>query len=192
MTTSALDLDQARADVAVAASRNQRRNRPTHLVVLAIALAAVSLIALLFMLQRRNDAKTAMSKERGVGDKATELVAQLRELKAAEDSTSVRYGGAESELTPSKFKNAANAVGLKHAPALPLRQAVDKEISGVHRLRWTYEVKDESMPNLMKWVQQVVRDIPGLEVYSISLKPEATQWSLKVTFSHWERAEQKK
>ena len=188
MTTSAIDLDQARGDVAVAASRNERRNRPTHLVVIAIALAAAAAIALLMMVRQRNSARSLLANEQRVGESAVELVAQLREIKAAEESTSIRYGGPESDLTPSKFSNAGAAAGLKQPPRLPDRQFQDRDMGGVHRTKWTYSVKDESMPNLMKWVQLAVRDIPGLEVYSISLKPEATQWSLKVTFSRWERS----
>ncbi len=194
MSSTAINLDDVRGDIAGAASRNERRNRPTHLVVIAIALAAISLVALLFMLRSRTSAQALLVKETKIGENAVELAQQLKEIRIAEESTTIRYGAAESDLPPSKFINAGAAAGLKNPIQLPTRNkpVADKDINGVHRIKVAYEAKDESMPNLMKWVQNVVRDIPGLEVYSISLKPEATQWVLKVTFSRWERTEPKK
>lgn len=192
MSSAAVDLDQSRGDIAVAASRNERSNRPTHLVVMAIAITAVSLVFLLFAVKSRSGALAEFAKEKKTGATAAELVVQLREIKSAEASTSVRYGRNESELLQSKFSNAAAAAGIKDFPQVFTRKPQnDRDIGGAHRTKVGYDVRDESMPNLMKWVQNVVRDTPGLEVYSITLKPEATQWFLRVNFSRWERTEPK-
>lgn len=188
MSSTAVDLDQNRGDIAVAASRNERSNRPTHLVIMAIALTAIALVFLLIATKARSGGLAELAKEKKVGTAAAELVAQLREIKSAEASTSVRYGKSETELLQSKFSNAAAAAGLKQFPQVyTKRPQNDRDIGGVHRTKVGYDVRDESMPNLMKWVQNVVRDTPGLEVYSITLKPEATGWLLKITFSRWER-----
>ncbi len=192
MSSTAVDLDQNRGDIAVAASRNERSNRPTHLVIIAIGLTAIALVFLLFAIKARSGGLAELAKEKKIGTTAAELVAQLREIKSAEASTSVRYGKSETELLQSKFSNAAAAAGLKQFPPVYTRKPQnDRDIGGVHRTKVGYDVRDESMPNLMKWVQNVVRDTPGLEVYSIQLKPEATGWFLKVTFSRWERTEPK-
>jgi hypothetical protein len=36
-------------------------------------------------------------------------------------------------------------------------------------------------------VEIATRDVPGLEVYSVRIRPETNQWDLNVTFSRWER-----
>ena len=53
--------------------------------------------------------------------------------------------------------------------------------------KFDYEVRDESLAALMDWMNRAVAAVEGLEVYSVSIKPEAQAWNLRVTFSRWER-----
>ena len=161
-----------------------------HLVIIAGLVAVVAVGVLLLAVNQRHDAMKTLGAERKKGEEIAEMVATYSELKTAEQNATVRFGQAE-DLKASKIKNAATAAGIKN-PQEPTRQDPGKDLGGVRRIKVSYEIRDESMPNLMKWIQIAVHDIPGLEVYSVTLKPEASQWLMKVTFCRWERVESKK
>ena len=60
---------------------------------------------------------------------------------------------------------------------------------GWNQVRYSYNIKDESLDSLLRWAQFVQDDVPSLEVYSVTLRPEATEWSLTIVFSRWEKPE---
>jgi len=81
-------------------------------------------------------------------------------------------------------------VGLKDRIPLPAARPPDVQRAlGSQQLRFDYEVRDEDLPRLLSWVQKCIADVSGLEVYSVTLRPEAHKWKLNVSFSRWERIE---
>jgi hypothetical protein len=71
---------------------------------------------------------------------------------------------------------------------MPGRTPVETKGAGVQRVRFEYRaVRDEKLEALLGWLGQATEDIPGLEVFSVTIKPEAAGWLMDVVFTRWER-----
>jgi len=55
-------------------------------------------------------------------------------------------------------------------------------------IRYT-ALKHEDLSVLMTWISSALADVPGLEVASVMLRPEAEKWSMDVRFTRWEKVE---
>ncbi len=177
--------EQARQDVAVAAARQARRNTPTHLIVLALLLLGIALICTLVAGASRAAAQERLDAQKRQSARVAELVARLNQFNEAE-RTGVQRWGQPAERVQSKIQQAAVQAGVKAAipPVNPTRSS---PIGNAQRIQFKYDIRDESLNSLLKWVELATRDVPGLEVYSVRIRPEANQWDLNVTFSRWER-----
>ncbi|MBU6413503.1 MAG: hypothetical protein KGS45_08515 [Planctomycetes bacterium] len=177
--------EQARQDVAVAAARQARRNTPTHLIILALLLLGIALVCTLVAGASRSSAQLRLDAQKRQSTRVAELVARLNQLSEAERSGIQRWGQ-PAERVQSKIQQAAVQAGIKAAipPVNPTRSS---PIGDAQRIQFKYDIRDESLPALLKWVEIATRDVPGLEVYAVRIRPEANQWDLNVTFSRWER-----
>lgn len=177
--------EQARQDVAVAAARQARRNTPTHLVIFAAVLLGIALICTLVAASSRSAAQDRLDAQKRQSSRIAELVARLNQLSDAERAGIQRWGQ-PAERVQSKIQQAAVQAGLKTAIP-PVNPTKSGPVGNAQRTQFRYDIRDESLPALLKWVELATRDVPGLEVYSVKIRPEANQWDLNVTFSRWER-----
>ncbi|MDX2146965.1 MAG: hypothetical protein SFZ23_05535 [Planctomycetota bacterium] len=181
--------DQARDEVAAAASRAESRNRPRVFILASSLALAIAFVMLVLGMGAKANADSSLRRERAQANEAVELLARLRQLdEAAKDSTKLPFGEQLSKIR-SKITDAASRAGLKSPPQLPVSDQVVRNVAaGVNRNTWTYEVRDPSLRAMLDWLQLAIKDIPGFEVYSVTLKPEQNQWYLRVTFSRLERS----
>lgn len=177
--------EQARQEVAVAAARQARHNTPTHLVILALILLGVALVCTLVAARSRSAAQDRLDAQKRQAGRVAELVARLNQLAEVERSGVQRWGQ-PAERVQSKIQQAAAMAGLKSAIP-PVNPTKSSPINDAQRIQFKYDIRDESLPALLKWVELATRDVPGLEVYAVRIRPEANQWDLNVTFSRWER-----
>jgi hypothetical protein len=177
--------EQARQEVAVAAARQARRNTPTHLIVIAVVLMGIALICTLVAAGSRAAALSRLDTQKRQAARVAELVARLNQLTDAERAGIQRWGQ-PAERVQSKIQQAATQAGLK-AAIPPVNPTKSSPVGDAQRIQFKYDIRDESLPALLKWVEIATRDVPGLEVYSVRIRPEANQWDLNVTFSRWER-----
>lgn len=189
-----LMIDAELHDARVAdAARHERANRPRHLVVLSSLLLLVAIGAVAYAWSERSAAFEQLSVQRGLADQIVELANKLKALEAKAAAEGRPKWGAPITEIRSKIQQAATVAGLKTASTLlPQEQTdqVDRKL-GVQRKKLTYrEVRDESLENLLHWVQSTAAEIPGLEVYSLEIhQPEPNQWKITVVFSRWERSD---
>lgn len=162
-----------------------RANRPTHLVFFAALVLGVALVVAI--LAWRADA--------GAGRSLRNRVAELTQIRDRAD----RLATLRAQLagSPAEDRNRpipdllstmgalAREAGLSDPPAVP---STDNDpFEGARRVSYTYTVRDESVENLVGWVELATERIPGMHTRRITLKPQANAWTMDVTFARFER-----
>jgi len=173
------------------AARHERTNRPRHLLVMSALLLVVAIAFVYIEWSKRSAAFERLQLQRDQANLIVETASKLKALEAKAAAEGRPKWGAPITEIRSKIQQAATVAGLRSASTLlPTEQTdqLDRKL-GVQRKKLTYrEVRDESLENLLRWVQSTAAEIPGLEVYSIEIhQPEINQWKITVVFSRWER-----
>lgn len=181
-------IEDFKSELGVVAMRQEGQNRPVRLVVVAGFVLVVSVIFLLWGISRKFSADSALSTNEERTKQILALADQLDRLKAAAQERGGATLGVPIESIRSKIIAAGAEAGMKNSIALP---TFDKARGGAdaEQQRLTFDVRDESLASIVRWIETAIGDTTGLEVYSISIKPEANQWNCKVTFSRWQWAQ---
>jgi hypothetical protein len=195
-------LEQARLELAATAARAERRNRPTALPAGAAALLAVSIVALLWAAAKRSSAELALADERRAAEEYVQASARLEQARALggdrpnpanESNDRIRsriIAAAERAGMTADHPGMTGASSLVPTVSTDLKQpaSADGKTPATQRSKFTYQnVKQSSLEAMIQWVNNAVEDIPGLEVFMISVKPEANGWNMTVAFTRWER-----
>lgn len=181
--------NESRYELATIAAGAARRNRPTHLIVIGFVLAAVAALALLVSFMQYQSAQTALSRQGTFGREVLDRIAELKAWqKVAADGKTRPVSTAQTEVG-SILQSAAARAGIKtSANLIPSRSQTPTRFQDVQRRKISYDdVRDESLDVLLKWLENAQKDVPGLEVYDLQIRPEANVWAMKVTFARWER-----
>lgn len=183
------DLADRRFELAVRASRQERANRPTLLLVLAGVVLAGSLVYLAWAALASLRAERALAAEIRNTDNVLRMTA---ELKALEQAGKERGRSGVGDPIPdifSRIQAAARDAGMATELRAP-RQTSDPRpgMAGVVGKRFEYaNVQEESLESILIWIDRATRAVPGLEVHTIALKPEPRAWTVRVVFRRWER-----
>ena len=86
------------------------------------------------------------------------------------------------------LKSIAASVGLESLAGV-LPKTSSNNLSNATKNNYTYTVRDESLENILAWVQASTEQIPGLRVSSIDIKPTNTTWTVQVVMYRYERFE---
>lgn len=185
-TMSSTAIDDLKAELGVVSLRQQSQNRPVRLLVVTGIVLVVAVIFLLVGISRKFSADARLVKDRAQTKEILILANRLDRLKVAAQT---REGGVgiQIEGIRSRILAAGTEAGLKNPIPLPRPEQSRGGVDAVQQ-RLAYDVRDESLDAITRWIEIALRGTSGLEVYSISIKPEANQWNCKVTFSRWEWA----
>lgn len=182
--------NDARFDLAMAAARAERANRPTYLLIGAAALLIVALAALLWSWQAKSAAESKLATEMALGQQFVDAAQRLRELEVTPKS-----GPSASEPIPdmgSRMQAAAVRAGMAKDAAsklLPIPSRDSTRSGNAVRKKFQYNnVREATLEPLVSWLSSATEEVPGLKVYSLTLKPDATGWTMNVTFTRWERS----
>lgn len=183
-----------RLELALEAARSERRNRPVGVVVIAGLLFGVALIYVLLAFSALAGAKSRLDATQVKASEAVRVASRLAALKAAEASGSGPRAFEKNANLLTDISTQAREAGFKPEnidKVIPKSTYVNRPsgTKGVLQRQYSYEVRAEPLPVLLDWLNRCTAKINGLEVYSVSLTPEAQSWFLKVTFSRWERDE---
>lgn len=179
--------EDERYELAGQASARERRNRPRGLLVLGLVVAAIGLITLGVGFLRDRSATADLRKHERQLAELVRLDAQLQALASADGPDDA------DELAPvpnllTQLEDLAIDAGLGKPPTPQPRPDRERTAEGLQRIKITYPTMRSSDPAvLLGWVRDATEQIPGLEVFSISLRPGATDWTMSVTFTRWER-----
>jgi len=87
----------------------------------------------------------------------------------------------------SRMEQLATRAGIKDKPQPP--RPSESTRGAVKVVEYNYSnVKDPSLKALLEWARLATAEIPGMEVYGLTLKPDPNNWNLTITFRRWERA----
>ncbi len=187
MPQTAEAMQELRDHLAGAGVRREQHNRPTVLLIAGGLVFAVTLVVLLVSVTQRLAADRDLSRERAQAQDLGAKAARLEQLNEAASQKGRSGIGAPIETIRSRISTVARESGVKGDVPLPTPKTGAKSASaGARQQRLQYEVRDESLDNLIAWMQNAAKDIPGLEVYSVTLRPEVNAWYCKVIFSRWE------
>lgn len=173
---------EARHELAAAAARNMTRNRPLHWLMLALVLFAAGFVMLLLSVSAKGSAQARLKAERRQSLEVQALVDRLVDLEAQ------ARGGARNRHEPvgalKRFEEIKGRTGLKSSVATSENTVT---LANAIKRTYVFNLREDSLEVLMRWVRESMEHIPGLELSGIELKPEPSQWSAKVTFVRWER-----
>ena len=172
--TTLAEQEEARLNLASVAARAERHNQPRGLVYGASVLL---LAALIFVGVAFEGSAGALKDLKTQRDQAQSVIKQAGELKALHEAAA--NGADVFQSAPqvlSRIQQAALDVGLKGRVPIPSQSVGRATVYKSQQRRFDYpEVKDESLPALLRWMDKAVADVPGLEVYAVTLKPDAAR-----------------
>ncbi|MCA9303894.1 MAG: hypothetical protein KC996_07220 [Phycisphaerales bacterium] len=177
-----------RYELASRAESQMRSNHPSHLVTIAALVLLVSVVIL--ALAWRNDA----GEHKRLSSKVYQLESIKNELKTLETlraQASTTQRNAEFDKISdmrSRQESIAASVGLESLAGV-LPKTSSNNLSNATKNNYTYTVRDESLENILAWVQASTEQIPGLRVSSIDIKPTNTTWTVQVVMYRYERFE---
>lgn len=178
-------IEELKAELGSVALRQEHQNRPVRLVIITGLVLAVSVMFLLVGVSKRFAAEAKLSRDKARATEMISLADRLEKIKVAAANREGGGLGVPIEGIRSRIMTAGTEAGLKNQVPLP---TIRKSRGGADAVqqRLAYEVRDESLDAIVRWIEKAVRGTGGLEVYALSLRPEANQWNCKVTFSRWE------
>jgi len=179
--------DDARFELAMRAAGRARRNRPTALLVASAAAFVVALAAAAWGFSTRASARSAFVREQSDRAQIERLSAELTQLE--ERQRQAADAGAMRPIPDlySRLEALATRAGMKSRPAPP-QPVPSARPGGITVTEYLYrDVRDPYLGSLLEWLRLAVTEIPGLELYGLTIKPEPNNWNLDVTFRRVER-----
>ncbi|MFO0830235.1 MAG: hypothetical protein U0637_00190 [Phycisphaerales bacterium] len=178
-------LDDLRAALAAQASRAEQRNRPrAYLLVACIVLIIGAWFAWDGFRRSAEAASAAENAERY----AQNVVKAAGHLKGLQSQGDIQVHAPMTSLY-SRIESMGTPAGLKKSVPIPSSQTRPERGLGWNLVKTTYVIRDLQLSAILKWIDLVVADIPGMEVHTISVRPQPTEWEVTVVFSRWEKAE---
>jgi hypothetical protein len=176
-----------RFELVLGAAARARRNRPVGMVAIAAVLLAVSLVFALYSVTSRAASRRGLVRAEKNAVQADVLIDQWKRLVQAEAADPRSGAGQPDQFKASKMEDLAIRAGMKTKPNTP-HPAEDKTRPGIVTKRYIYtDVRDPKLGPMLEWIRLGCAETPGLELDSLTLKPEPAGWKMDVTFRIWER-----
>jgi hypothetical protein len=186
--------EDTRFELAASAAARERRNRPMWIVgAAAVLLAGVLLVALLGISMNAS-ARADLRRELEDQAHVEQLLGQLRQLTEAQSDAGATNIGTPMTDLRTRLETLARTAGFKDAP-FSTNEDVRDIGNGIRIRKMPYfNVKAPSLGVVLEWLRLATQDpasrIPGLEVESLTMKPDPKDntWSMNFTLRRWERA----
>jgi len=176
----------ARFELAMGAAGRARRNRPTALLIAAAAAMGVSGVLALWGFSTRQAEMRAFSREQADAVEVERLTAEWARLDRLEKEGADANAGRPITDLYTRLERLAERAGIKETIKTPHPNPSTRGAGTLTEYAYQ-DVKDPSLGALMEWMRLATGEVPGLELYSVVLRPEPTTWNLSVTFRRWEK-----
>jgi hypothetical protein len=118
------------------------------------------------------------------------MAAEFKALSEQERASGTQRAGEPLQNFRSLMEGLATQAGLSTRPS-PTELAPDRRGSVVVRT-WSYDFQEASIKSVLDWLRRATVDpatrVPGLEVFSLDLKPAGEKWQVTLKLRRWERA----
>jgi hypothetical protein len=175
-----------RYDLAVASGAASRRNKPSHLVVLAGVIFVAACGVLGFTSCEASRADDRLDARASQLESIASMLAEIKAMEQAADPDAE----AANEPYPgfrSKVEEIAKQVGLSGELPFPNTNRPTSGIPGVSHVTFDYDVSEPDLAMLLAFAETTTEQIPGTRIASIELRPRAEEWEMKIRFERWER-----
>lgn len=182
--------DDARYELARVATIAERRNRPMFLLFLAGLVLVVTAVGALLGYGSKARAERELARQVTLSERITSDVRELERLRGqaeAEglgDGSDVAGGVGEGGGVLGRLQAAAKRAGVSGQLRIP--RETSRQEGDATFVEYTYQAVQDEIGPLLKWLDLARREIQGLEVRMIELKPRGDKWTLTVRFSRWE------
>lgn len=174
-----------RYELALAGDALARRNRPSHLVVIAGVVFIAACAALGFTSCRASEASDDLRRRTAQRNEIATLLAQL----AAADS---RGADPDAALTApysgfrSKMEELAEDAGIEGSLPFP-KEDRRPDIPGANRVTFQYTITNDELGPMLALLRSATEQIPGTHISSLRVVPKREEWEMSTTFERWER-----
>ena len=189
MSRGAPPADDLRQSLAGLAAGAEQRNRPRAFVLLAtlVLLAGVG-YAWSGLIQRSSSRHDASAAQRN-SEVTLKAAAELKALIDAQGRGAVTVVEPTSQLL-SRIEAAGPRARLKKPIPVGTKSVTPARDRTWNLVKVTYSnIKDQSLESILAWIRLSTELVPGMDVSVLTVRPEATEWSVSVTFSRYERTE---
>jgi len=181
--------EEVRMLAASQAASTQRRNRPVYLVYIALILLTFSLVWAMSSFGAYRKARQTLDKQlddaQTIRDNAI-AVQVLRDKTSADPERKLRD---QDPQFRGRLRAAAVNSGLNEVEAgIAISPPQEHRNLGSLLVRVTLECRHDTLPPLLAWLERCVVEFPGLEVYSVEIRPDAQKWNFKAVLNSWEKA----
>lgn len=181
--------DDARLELAMAAMRSERRNRPRFLLLIALLVLVVAVVNLLWTFTSRAAASASLGRATASLANIQGVISQLQTLD--ERRASSKYEP-DNDME-GKLSRYAVQLGLPRVEVAAKEPS--SSLKGFRKRTYTAQLPEEDPALLLSWVTKSTdgKTFPGLEVEQFKMVPGRTLesgkvgWTLDITFRRWER-----
>lgn len=161
--------DPSRLELMMAASANERANRPTFLVVLAMVVLIGAIIYLLVGLKALWSADERVALANNSTQRVIQLVAQVKATTASPMEASL----APDPRLGAKLEQAASAIGLQLSGDIATSVTSASVGAGLQQREFSAGASNADPAMVLAWLvkSQDHKEFPGLHVYNITLSP---------------------
>lgn len=189
--------DQARIELAMAASATERANRPRGLVIIAGLLLVAALIYSLMGLSARSATHSRVESARS---QTREVLKVVGRIKALQNQQATR-GLMPDPRVAKSIEELAAAAGVKADASgkpliVPETEVTGMAVPGIAQKKYAARVSGQEPKALLQWLVGVQSsgDTRGVEIFQLTLQPDgagsmgaaSTGWTMIVEFVRWE------
>lgn len=191
-TTPSSPGDDARLELSLAASSNERANRPVWAIALGVVLLVIAIIYSLWAVSARAKVLLQVSSERA-------KVERLLKLKSTLDAESAKLSARASPPDPrtgQHLEALATAAGITPPPTVTDQPPIGSSgATALAQHTYTARVQNEDPQQILNWLvsTQSSPQTQGLEISRLVLRPGAATsegtpgWNAEVNFIRWEK-----
>lgn len=177
--------EDERFDLVRLAMAHERRNHPLRLLIVGAALLIVAAAAAGYGWYAKVGAERSLRTQTASSRSTGELISKYKALQSRTTQDDGTGPAAATGPVLTRIQRIAEAAGVTTNIGIPSEKP---GLPGqIQRRDYAYRVSDRLGP-LLRWVRDVVQQVPGMEVRSLTLtvSSRASEWTVDVTFSRWE------
>lgn len=172
--------------LAAMASKAERANRPTAVVVFCTLLLVGAVGFTIWSSGRASEARAAFRREAQAQAEVERLTTQIEEARERKSRGENELEGYSPETALlSKIGQAASRALIEPIPRLRTNTE-SMTSSPLVRQVVTATVDDHEMEKVLAWITNALNEVDGLYVTEYSMKPTRKGWEVTVKFARWE------